>query len=76
MRDRERSATPDSGLKPSRGLKPTWRGFSSGRHQHAIHQSFELLGALGELAASLPARVPAAEQLVGDVQGGEHRQPQ
>src|SRR5258707_11673868 len=45
-------------------------------HQHTIEQAFQLAGALGQFAVAEPRAVLAAEQLVGDVERGQHRQPQ
>ena len=46
----------------------------SGRHQDAIEHPLEFAGALGHLAVACLVDVAAPEQLVGDIQRGEHRQ--
>src|SRR5262249_8069535 len=45
-------------------------------HQDAIDELLELLGALEEAVVARVPRLAAAEQLVGDVQGGEHGEAQ
>src|SRR5438876_3827415 len=68
---------PTVRMRPARG---TWHHAitmppgTSGGHQHAIEELFELLGALGNLAVARAVVVAASEQLVGDVQGGQHGQ--
>ena len=44
------------------------------RHQDAVEHALEFAGALGQLAVACLVGVAAAEQLVGDVERGEHRQ--
>ena len=44
--------------------------------EDAIQQAFQLAGAFGQLAVAGPRAVAAAEELVGDVERRQHREPQ
>ena len=40
-----------------------------------VKESFELFGAFGDAAGACAGRLEMAEQFVGDVERGEHREP-